>query len=57
MVDLGSVRFKLQMKSEPFSKLTHLLPFCVWFRSYNVGLFYPILESLLIDLLKKQSIP
>ena len=55
-VESGLFRFKLQMKCEPFSKLTYLLLFCVWFRLDNVGLFYPIFESLLIDLLKNRSI-
>ena len=55
-VDSGLLRLKLQMKCEPFSKLTYLLLFCVWFRLDNVGLFfYPIVESLLIDLLKNRS--
>ena len=27
----GLLRLKLQMKCEPFSKLTYLLLFCVWF--------------------------
>ena len=31
-VDSGLLRLKLQMKCEPFSKLTYLLLFCVWFR-------------------------
>ena len=37
-VDSGLLRLKLQMKSEPFSKLTYLL-FWVWFELDNVGLF------------------
>ena len=38
-VDSGSLRLKLQMKCEPFSKLTYLLLFWVWFELDNVGLF------------------
>ena len=30
-VDSGLLRLKLQMKCEPFSKLTYLLLFWVWF--------------------------
>ena len=35
----GLLRLKLQMKCEPFSKLTYLLLFCVWFELDNVGHF------------------
>ena len=38
-VDSGLLRLKLQMKCEPFSKLTYLLQFWVWFELDNVGLF------------------
>ena len=39
MLDSGLLRLKLQMKCEPFSKLTYLLLFCVWFRFDSLGLF------------------
>ena len=35
----GLLRLKLQMKWDPFLKLTYLLLFCVWFGLDNVGLF------------------
>ena len=35
----GLLRLKLQMKWDPFSKLTYLLLFCVWFRFDSLGLF------------------
>ena len=35
----GLLRLKLQIKCEPFSKLTYLLLFCVWFRFDSLGLF------------------
>ena len=38
-VDPGLLRLKLQMRCEPFSKLTYLLLFWVWFELDNVGLF------------------
>ena len=38
-VDSGLLRLKLQMRCEPFSKLTYLLLFWVWFELDNVGLF------------------
>ena len=53
----GLLRLKLQIKCEPFSKLTYLLLFWVWFKFDSFGLFYPIVGSLLIDLLKNHAIP
>ena len=47
-VDSGLLRLKLQMKCEPFSKLTYLLLFWVWFK-FEVS-FYSI------DLLNDRSI-
>ena len=38
-VDSGLLRLKLQMKCEPFSKLTYLLLFWVWFQLDSLGLF------------------
>ena len=38
-VDSGLLRLKLQMKCEPFSKLTYLLLFWVWFGLDSLGLF------------------
>ena len=38
-VDSGLLRLKLQMKWDPFSKLTYLLLFCVWFEFDSLGLF------------------
>ena len=55
-VDSGLLRLKLQMKWDPFSKLTYLLLFCVWFRFDSLGLFYPIVGSLSIDLLTNHTI-
>ena len=37
-VNSGLLRLKLQMKWDPFSKLTYLLLFCVWFRFDSLGL-------------------
>ena len=53
----GLLRVKLQIKCESFSKLTYLLLFWVWFKFDSLGLFYPIVRSLLIDLLKNRAIP
>ena len=39
IVDSGLLRLKLQMKCEPFSKLTYLLLFWVWFELDSLGLF------------------
>ena len=39
-VDSGLFRLKLQMKCEPFSKLTYLLLFWVWFKFDSLGLFF-----------------
>ena len=55
-IDSGLLRLKLQMKWDPFSKLTYLLLFCVWFRFNSLGLFYPIVGSPLIGLLKNHAI-
>ena len=55
----GLLRLKLQMKWDPFSKLTYLLLFCVWFRFDSLGLFlsfYPIVGSSSIGLLKNHAI-
>ena len=38
-VDSGLLRLKLQMKCEPFSKLTYLHLFWVWFELDSLGLF------------------
>ena len=38
-VDSGLLRLKLQMKCEPFSKLTYLLLFWVWFELDSLGHF------------------
>ena len=38
-VDSGLLRLKLQMKCEPFSKLTYLLLFWVWFELDSLGFF------------------
>ena len=35
----GLLRLKLQMKCEPFSKLTYLLLFWVWSELESLGLF------------------
>ena len=35
----GLLRLKLQVKCEPFSKLTYLLLFWVWFKFDSLGLF------------------
>ena len=40
----GVFRLKLQMKCEPFSKLTYLLLFWVWSELDNVGLFIQFLK-------------
>ena len=55
-VDSGLLRLKLQMKWDPFSKLTYLILFCVWFRFDSLGLFYPVVESPSIGLLKDRAI-
>ena len=44
-VDSGLLRLKLQMKCEPFSKLTYLILFWVWFELDSLGFFYSILEA------------
>ena len=38
-INSGLLRFKLQMKCDPFSKLTYLLSFCIWSGLDNVGLY------------------
>ena len=38
-VESRLLRLKLQMKWNPFSKLTYLLLFCVWFGFDSLGLF------------------
>ena len=35
----GLLRLKLQIRWDPFSKLTYLLLFCAWFRFDSLGLF------------------
>ena len=55
-VDSGLLRLKLQIKCELFSNLRYLLLFWVWFELDNVGLFYSIVGSPWIGLLKNQSI-
>ena len=56
MVDFGLLRLKLQIKCEPFSKLTYLLLFWVWFELDSLSHFLFNFEAQLIDLLKNQSI-